>query len=94
MRKLSALCLTSCVMLFGACSTTETTVTANQVPESLLRIEEPVQRPDVDTGDDTLDAKNATAYVYALEDRIELYEDRIRCVDSIVRKEPCLLSSQ
>lgn len=94
MRKLSVLCLLSCVMLFGACSTSDVPdVVENQVPVSLLQIEQPLQRPDVDTGDDTLDFKNATSYLLLLEDRIALYEDRIRCVDSILRKEKCSLSS-
>lgn len=80
-------------MLFAACSTNEPIVVTNEIPLSLLQIEPTVPRPDVDTGDDTLDAKNATAYLYALEDRILLYEDRISCVNSIVRKEQCHLST-
>lgn len=78
-------------MLFGACSTTEPTVVTNEIPSSLLQREPTIERPDVDTGDDTLDFKNAVAYLYQLEDRVQLYEDRLGCINSIVRKEPCRL---
>lgn len=79
-------------MLFGACTANDgPTVVTNEIPSSLLQLEPEIPRPDVDTGDDTLDAKNATAYLYQLEDRLELYEDRLGCINSIVRKEPCRL---
>ena len=89
MKLLNVLCLLSCVTLLQACAKTEPVIVTNEIPISLLVIEPVIARPDVYTGDDTLDAKNGTAYVYELEDRIELYEDRITCINSIVRKQKC-----
>lgn len=89
MKLLNALCLLLCVMLLQACANKEPVVVTNEIPVSLLVIEPVIARPDVYTGDDTQDAKNGTAYIYELEDRIELYEDRITCINSIVRKQKC-----
>ena len=65
MRKLNVLCLLLCVTLLAACSH-DIEVVANEIPASLLEAEPEPSPPNVKTGDDTQDYKNATAYLEQL----------------------------
>lgn len=67
MRKLSVLCLPLCVMLLVACNGVPIEVLTNEVPASLLEAEPEPAPPNVNTGDDTQDYKNATAYLEELK---------------------------
>ena len=67
MRKLIALCLLLCVMPLVACETVPIEVITNEVPASLLEPEPEPAPPNVNTGDDTTDYKNATAYLEELK---------------------------
>lgn len=70
MKKLSALCLILCVIVTSACSGIEkpAPVVTNRVPLSLLSCKDEPEEPNVNTGDDTEDFKNASAYNYMVKD--------------------------
>lgn len=91
MKKRTVICLLLCVTLLAACATRDLFVVENEVPKSLLRLEPAIPRPNVNTGNNTRDYKNGVLYLYSLEDRIALYENRILCIEAILNKTECTL---
>lgn len=79
-----ALCLSLCGMFLAGCSTPTPVIVQNEVPPSLLIPTPFPARPNVNTGNDTLDFKNASEYVIKLEASNEQNIAKINAIHKLI----------
>lgn len=71
-------------MLLGACADKPVKIVTNEVPMSLTEPTKEPPAPNVDTGDDTRDFKNATAYVEKLKAALRSNIDKLNSIRKLL----------